>query len=453
MRILLCSPPLENIATIGEPDHIRICPHLGLYLLTAVLEECGHQVRLVDPVDFESAFGSTESITASVSDIDVIGVSVNSCTWQKARELLLALDALDSRPVTVLGGPHASILDEHILRTAPVDYAVRGEGERSFPMLIDSLSRGRDMSKIPGISYLKDEQLVRNPPGPLLSEEELAELPLPRFELMPDGYYDLIPVESSRGCYHACIFCSIIYRRNWRGISPEALASRLSRQEHLLPRTRHQSFFIVDDCFTADHDRMRRIADELSGLQHQLIFEARITDLIAKGMMDTITSLPVRVIEMGVECGYDEGLARVGKKLTLAQVAEAAEIIKQHDLGDRSRFCFIIGLPWETKKEVFKTLEYAFKLTGRLGARLVASWLTLYPGSIIWRKRQEWGIDINEADYDNYKWWRAKDVFIRSHPGLDAEKDMEEIFAYAQMLMKLFPNIIHDGFFRYIPLD
>jgi anaerobic magnesium-protoporphyrin IX monomethyl ester cyclase len=334
-----------------------------------------------------------------------------------------------------------------------VDYVVRGEGERSFSMLIDSLSKGQDTSKIPGISYLKDRELVRNPPPPLLSGEELAELPLPRLDLMPDGYYDLIPVESSRGCYHACIFCSIIYRRNWRGISPEALASRLSRQAHLLSRTRHRSFFIVDDCFTADHERMRRFAEEVSGFQHQFIFEARITDLIAKDMMDVITTLPVRVIETGVECGYDEGLARVGKKLTLAQVAEAAELIEQHDLGDRCRFSFILGLPWETRKEVFKTLEYAFKLTGRLGARLVASWLTLFPGSIIWRKRKEWGIEFSEADYDIDKWWRTKDVFMRSHPGLDPDKDVGKIFTYVQMLMKLFPDIIHDGFFRYIPLD
>jgi hypothetical protein len=79
---------------------------------------------------------------------------------------------------------------------------------------------------------------------------------------------------------------------------------------------------------------------------------------------------------------------------------------------------------------------------------LIVSWLTVFPGSIIWKKRAEWGIEIEPADYDLERWWRREDVFRRCHPALDPERDLEAVLTYVQLLIKLFPNIRHDGFFR-----
>jgi radical SAM superfamily enzyme YgiQ (UPF0313 family) len=451
MRIILTAPPLHDLGDPGSVGHIRVCPNYGLYLLAAVAEEAGHEARVIDPVYFEKAFGSREAIAATVKDTDALGLSVNSCTWPRARRLLFDLEKIDGRPVTVLGGPHPSLFDEHILESSPADYAVRGEGERPLTALLDRLSNDEGASGIPGVTYGDGGGIARNPMPELLSPDELSSLPLPRFDLMPENYYDLIPVETSRGCLHACVFCSVTYRRSWRGVEPEAAADCISRLSGFLDRTTRKKLFIIDDCFTADHKRLKSISSKLSGFPHPLVFEARIPDVIAEGMIDTIAALPVGVMEMGVECGYDEGLAKIGKKLTLEQVERAAKIIDGRGLSGKSRFSFIMTLPWETKKEVLKTLEYAFKLTGKYGSRLAANWLTVFPGSMIWKKRDQWGIEIEIEDYDRDEWWSGMDMFKRCHPLLNIEKDLEDIAAYAQMMTRLFPHIQHDGWFKYLP--
>lgn len=450
MRVLLTAPPIHDLSDpSGEGGHISVCPSLGLYLLTAVIEEKGHEVDLVDPVNFEARFNGKD-VMEGLAGADVLALSVNSCTWPRALALLKRLEDRPKRPVVVVGGPHASVLGEHVLRESVADFAVRGEAEISFPLLLEKLGKGEDARDTPGVSSIVGGDLVRNSPPELLTPLHLENLPPPRYDLLPDGYYDLLPVESSRGCLHACVFCSTTYRRSWRGIGPGAFRRRLDQLSPFLPKTKRGAFFIIDDCFTAGHERIGGIAAELAGFEHKLLFEARITDVIAPGIMEALVSLPILVMEMGVECGYQDGLSRAGKGLRLEQVEAAARLVDLYGLAARSRFSFIMGLPWEGKREVMKTLEYAFKLTGSRGAKLVASWLVVFPGSVIWNRRREWGVDIEAVDYDEDGWWSSPEVFRRCHPLLDPGRDLADIVTYAQMMMRLFPKVRHDGWFRHL---
>jgi len=447
MIVLLTAPAFTDPDSTTFKGHLRASPNLGLYLLAAILTGRGHQVTIIDPIDFDAAFAPDRRAT-TLAGVEVIGVSANSSTWPSARALLIELHEEGRRPVTVLGGSHGSILDEHVLRTAPVDYVVRGEGERALPALLDALAAGHDPAGIANVSLLRDGRFIQNPHGPLLTPDELATLPLPAFDLMPIGYYDLLPVETSRGCQHACIFCAVTFRRNWRGLPPAAVEARLRALAPFLDRTRERTFFFIDDCFSADHGRLAGIADRLQGFPHPVCFEARITDVIAPRVLDQLLRLPVKVMEMGVECGYEEGLTLAGKRLTLPEVEQAAALLLARNFGDRGRFSFVLGLPGETRKDVERTLAYAFKLADRQGARLIVSWLTVFPGSVIWKKKAEWGIDIGPADYDRPSWWREPDLFRRCHPSLRLPEDYDAAMAYARLLVHLFPRIRHDGYFR-----
>jgi radical SAM superfamily enzyme YgiQ (UPF0313 family) len=452
LRVLLTAPPFAEADPWGKiiQEQVRVCPKQALYLLAAVLEKHGQQVTLIDPLDFEAHFRSPDLIAQSVSGIDLLGISIDASAWPRARRLLSNLEDLSRRPVTVLGGPHASGLDGYLARTTAVDYLIRGEGEKSFPLLLDFLQAGKDPALVPGITFRRGEELIQTPPGPLLTPEELAELPLPKFELMPKGYYELLPIETSRGCFYACIFCSIGFQRNWRGIPPGQVADRIGRLAPYLDRTTQKCIFIVDDCFTADHPRLIQIADQLSGLDLRLVFLARITDLLAPGMLEAIARLPVEVMEMGVESGYEEGLQRVGKKLLLEQVKQAGQLLEKSGIRRQARFSFILGLPWEKKREIFRTLEFAFKLTHRLQSRLIVNFLTVFPGSLIWQKRRDWGIQITEQDYDQERWWLDQDIFRKCHPRLNIPTDLEHTLTYIKVLMNYFPDIRHDGVLKWL---
>src|SRR5262249_35857860 len=119
-----------------------------------------------------------------------------------------------------VGGPHVSALPERTLETFPAfDYGVVGEGERSYPALVDALDAGRDPRDVPGLVH-RDGGVVRaNPRAPYLDGDELDAVPEPAWDLVPDFplrfqpnvfNYRATPVASlvtSRGCPFSCTFC------------------------------------------------------------------------------------------------------------------------------------------------------------------------------------------------------------------------------------------------------
>jgi len=445
MRVLLAGAPLDDPEVYDQS-----IPNLGLYLLASIVMKHGHEVEVLDQSQFTGKLGDLESAREEVRGFDVVGISATTASWPHARRLAYDLDGMEERPFLVLGGAHGSILDEHVILSSPFDFVVRGEGERTFVSLLDLINKREDARELPGITYKKKGRAVRTENSRLLTSEEMETLPLPAYGLMPRGHYDRIAVESSRGCYNACVFCSIPYARKWRGIGASCFIKRMEDLSSHVENSRTGSFYIIDDCFTADTERVRKVAEELSAFPHPFNCEARVPDMLEDGVARALAVTPLSVVEMGVECGYDEGLEKVGKRIKISDVDRVAEVVNDVGLAERARFSFVLGLPWEGKKEVMKTIEYAMKLGERTGASIIFSWLTVYPGSRIWNKRDEWGIKISPETYDTPGWYNSEELFRHCHPKIDPDTDGVEIATYAKMLMKVMPGLKVEGALQYL---
>ncbi len=101
---------------------------------------------------------------------------------------------------TVLGGLHATALPDEAERH--VDAVVVGEGELSWPRVLEDAERGR----------------LRRRYTPGRVEFDLGNAPLPRFELLDAERYNRIPIQTTRGCPWRCEFCasSILLVRGYR---------------------------------------------------------------------------------------------------------------------------------------------------------------------------------------------------------------------------------------------
>jgi radical SAM superfamily enzyme YgiQ (UPF0313 family) len=78
--------------------------------------------------------------------------------------------------MTVLTGPHVSVLPEDSLRrSAGADYAVLREFDYVLRDLAAAVENSRDPSDLPGLAFLRDGRYVENKPAPLI--ENLDELP------------------------------------------------------------------------------------------------------------------------------------------------------------------------------------------------------------------------------------------------------------------------------------
>jgi radical SAM superfamily enzyme YgiQ (UPF0313 family) len=299
------------------------------------------------------------------------------------------------------------LFDRHVLANFPVDYVIRGEGEDALVALCAGLETEREahgtrLDGVPNLSYLRDGELRRNPVAPARTARALEALPPPDYARLPPRSYKCLGLESSRGCGYDCSFCSTPYRRSYRALSPEAFVDRLYAVEACLDRTTSNCVHIVDDEFALHPQRALEIARRLEtdGRAPRLLYDARARDLLHDGLVAALAPLTACLL-VGAECGYDEGLKKIGKGSTCETLERAARELARHGIAARTDFSFILGLPWETRREVERTLAFAAHLHASYGVHVMLQWYRQIPGSRLWQDARDAG-EIHEAMYDRY---------------------------------------------------
>jgi hypothetical protein len=180
----------------------------------------------------------------------ILGISVSVWNHTATLELLRALEkawAEDqspaARPVVVLGGPEVSWLPAGAELFRHADYVIRGEGERAFRELCETLlaSPGKGVGKFIA--------------APTLELSGLAS---------PYGYYSgedlcrkLVYVEASRGCPFRCEFCLSSVEGAVRDFPLNPFLAEMDR----LIAGGGRTFKFLDRTFNLDMDRARRIME------------------------------------------------------------------------------------------------------------------------------------------------------------------------------------------------
>jgi radical SAM superfamily enzyme YgiQ (UPF0313 family) len=422
MKVLLISPPIMDVVdgrlrAVGV-DAVRECPPVGIYGLAAVLEAHGHEVAIADLV-----LAGTRSIAGATTELDaadLVGIGATSMAWPTAVDVIFQIRARRPTVPIVCGGIHPTLFDRYILSAFPVQFVVRGEGEHALLSLCDALEGRIDFSQVPNLSWRDGSgEFLRNDVAPMIDRHELAELPLPDYTRLQPGGYKCLGIESSRGCSFDCSFCSTPYRRNWRALSPDGFVDRLELVLARIDRTTSRCVHIVDDEFSLNPARATEIARLIRSrnLKPRLLFDSRAQDLLHDGFVASIADYTVCLL-VGAECGYDDGLARVGKGSTCETLEQAARVLADHGIADRVDFSFILGLPWEGEREVMQTLRFATHLHANYGVHIMMQWYRQIPGSRIWDDARRAQL-VHEAMYDKYGFFRDLYLFrtsCRLHP-------------------------------------
>lgn len=409
MKVVLIAPPImdyqDGRLVPAEMDSVRVCPPYGLYLLAAVLRDAGHEVALVDLI----ADGShrVDPYLTSLDGAGLVGISATSLAWATCVDVLTQIRARRPDVPLVVGNVHATLFDRYLLRRFPIDFVIRGEGELALVALCEALERGGGFDGVPNLSWrAPDGGVVRNRVGALIDARALGRAPSPDYGELPLGAYKGLAIESSRGCALDCSFCSTPYRKSWRGLEPEVFVDRLEGILAHRSRTRFGTVHVIDDEFSMQPSRAAAIARSITrrGLEVQLIYDSRAIDFLRGDFAEEIAPL-TQLFLIGAECGYDEGLARVGKGITVAMLEEAAARLHQLGIAEKGEFSFILGLPWETRAEVDQTLRFAARLYASYGVIVRLNWYTQVPGSRLWEEDRQRQM-VSEAMYDEYGFYK-----------------------------------------------
>ena len=160
MKVLLISANTEQINMPTLP--------LGLACVGASTRKAGHEVTYLDLMakeDIKAAIKKTmegfrpDVIGISVRNIDDQDMSNPEFLLAPVKEVVATCQSL-STALVVLGGAVYSIYPQSALESLGADMGIQGEGQQSFPFLLDRIERGRDLSPTPGL-YLPGSRLQR----------------------------------------------------------------------------------------------------------------------------------------------------------------------------------------------------------------------------------------------------------------------------------------------------
>lgn len=283
--------------------------------------------------------------------------------------------------VTVLTGPHVTVLPEETLRFAAgaVDIVCRGE----FDYSTKELCEGCPPEKVDGISFMRDGQVVHTkdrPPIadldalPFASQVYLRDLPIEEY-VIPHFRHPYVSIYASRGCPSRCIYClwpQTFSGRTLRKRSPQNVYEEVRWIKENLPQVKEISF--DDDTFTADREYAKAIARAIKPLQVSWVINAR-----ANCDYETLKELRdagMHHVVVGYETGNEQILKNIKKGVTKAQAIEFTR--NCHDLGLTIHGAFVLGLPGETRETIRETIDFAIGLDL---TSVQASLASPYPGT------------------------------------------------------------------------
>lgn len=294
MNILLVYPHYPDtfwsfryaLAFIGKKASF---PPLGLATVAAMLPESWEK-RLVD-------MNVTSLLDRDLAWADYVLISAMTVQRGSVNDILARCRRMGVK--TVAGGP--------LFTAAPadfeaVDHLVLGEAEVTLPRFLNDLEKG-----CPRRVYAAD------------GWAELADTPIPRWDLIDTRKYAAMNIQYSRGCPFDCEFCDITQLFGRRPRIKET-GRLLAELEELYRRGWRGGVFFVDDNFIGEKRRLKRellpaLIEWMEEKRHPFTFftEASIDLADDPHLMEMMVQAGFEEVFIGIETPHEECLAETGK--------------------------------------------------------------------------------------------------------------------------------------------
>ena len=409
VKISLVNPPPLK----GVYRH-QLYLSIGLAYLAAVLEKNGHEVTVIDCPASEIDLIQLK-IKLSSAEPKLIGITSMTPTIQSAIQSAYAAKETCPDALVVLGGPHATFMDEQVLsEEKSIDIVVRGEGEQTLLDLTQNVSNHKKLNKIEGITYRNNGNIVRTSNRAYI--QNLDELPRPAYKYFPLEKYRLygrriLPIITSRGCPSQCSFCttSRIFGKGFRARSPKNVVDEL---EWLRDVHGADAFSFYDDTFTLDKKRALKICEEIKNREIGIPWDCQTrVSTVSKEMLAKMREANCQQVFFGVESGCQKILDAVNKGTTVEQNKAAIKLAKKAGLF--VAVSVMVGYPGETWDMLEQTIDLLRKAEPDDAYICVA---TPYPGTELRNLIENMGWNISND-------WKRYDTTapVFDNPNLSAE--------------------------------
>ena len=167
---------------------------------------------------------------------------------------------------------------------------------------------------------------------------------------------------TARGCPYQCSFClwpQAMYGHKQRFRSVDNVISEIHQ---LVEKYGVKELNIDDGTFTTNKTRVIEFCQRLRSERHKIIWTCNgRVDNLDDDMLSEMKSAGCKMIRLGIESGSQEVLDKIKKGLTLKEIEEGVKLVKNHGIQALGGFMF--GFPYDSKKTVEETIQFAKRLS------------------------------------------------------------------------------------------
>ena len=281
----------------------------------------------------------------------------------------------------VLGGLHVTVCPEEAMRHA--DSVVLGEGEPAWPRLIDDLRRDR----------LQPVYDVRN------QSFNLANAPIPRYELLDPKRYNRITIQTQRGCPYRCEFCaaSLLISPKYKLKPVPRVTAELRRIKAIWP---HPFIELADDNTFVNKRHSKELLRAFQEEDVRWFTETDISLADDEELLQLLRPSGCVQVLIGLESPALPGLDGLEKRMNwkahkLDDYRRAIDRIQSH--GVTVNGCFVLGLDG-TGPESFDAVWEFVQDSGLYEVQITIA--TAFPGTPLYDRLHREGRLLHERAWD-----------------------------------------------------
>ncbi len=375
----------------------------SLALLSSCLKEKGHDVILLDLRMLKGWEDYKNRIIYERPDF--LGVTSLTSDHELAIKCCEMAKEINQGIISVVGGIHPTMFPEQFVKTGVVNHVLRGEGEISFPKLVEG------HPELPGVFWGETP--------------DLDSIPFEDRNLWPDyekrirfSWWNLptplIDILTHRGCPWQCNFCCGPGEQNLYTI-PKENGSRVFKLRaksvkrvmeelvQLYDRYHFRSIVFSDDEFLIRPNWVYEFCQAMKdyGFVKRGIrwWAAARADMICRHewLVKEMKAAGLDMVSIGFESFSDRMLEWMNKGTTSQQNWEAARICKNLKLKIFGNFIF--GMPYSDRKWYPEDDITTFKAIKKMNPEVCAlSYFKPIPGSSLY----DWCVENNLMENSSY---------------------------------------------------
>jgi len=353
---------------------------IGLLQIAAVARTW-HEVRVLDPNlypvdDVQILLDQTletfhpDVVGLSIRNIDTTNFRNQHVHYKTVRPMLERIKKTSPNSRIVVGGPGFSLFARAIMEDIPfIDVGVYLEGEESFPELLKNLSSPEQVKGL----YVRNKDRVVYTGDRLMPD--FSKVPWPAMDadiIDLENYigpsYNIIGVQSKRGCVMECGYCAYpaLNGRRLRLRDPKDVVDQI---EFLVKNMGVKRFAFVDSVFNIPEQHAREILQGMIRRQIHVEFGIWCHMLgITVDFLELLKAAGAVQVDFSPDAATDKGLMALKKGITvedMLQTVRACRKVKGMGYG----FGFFAGLPGYTLGDTLKTWWMPFRIQTMLPGR------------------------------------------------------------------------------------